>query len=129
MRRVAAVVRPQLNWTSPLAMSTSPQSASRTPSRYWRSVSMSNQPALVPSGRGRVASASMDACGCDDFASIFDRRTAEKDRDRYRKQGPDRTTRMLLDLIGRRWYAGTTLLDIGGGIGVIDREPLRSGVG
>jgi len=71
----------------------------------------------------------MDACGCDDFATIFDRRTAEKDRDRYRRKGPDPTTRMLLDLIGRRWYAGTTLLDIGGGIGVIDRELLRSGVG
>ena len=41
----------------------------------------------------------MDACGCDDFASLFDRRTAEKDRDRYRREGPDRTTRMLLDLI------------------------------
>ena len=71
----------------------------------------------------------MDACGCDDFASIFDRRTAEKDRDRYRRKGPDRTTRMLLDLIGRHPRAGTTLLDIGGGVGVIDRELLRSGVG
>ncbi|TMD29788.1 MAG: methyltransferase domain-containing protein [Chloroflexi bacterium] len=71
----------------------------------------------------------MDACGCDDFASIFDRRTAEKDRDRYRRKGPDRTTRMLLDLIGRHPRAGTTLLDIGGGVGVVDRELLRSGVG
>ncbi len=43
----------------------------------------------------------MDACGCVDFASIFDRRTAERDRDRYRRNGPDRTTRILLNMIGR----------------------------
>jgi hypothetical protein len=71
----------------------------------------------------------MDACGCDDFASIFDRRTAEDDRDRYRRKGPDRTTRMLLDLLAPYRSAGSTLLDIGGGIGVIDHELLRAGAG
>jgi magnesium-protoporphyrin O-methyltransferase len=71
----------------------------------------------------------MDACGCDDVFSIFDRRTAERDRDRYLRSGPDRTTRMLLDMIRPYVMAGTTLLDIGGGIGVIDHELLRAGVG
>lgn len=71
----------------------------------------------------------MDACGCDPLAAIFDRRTAERDRDRYRRNGPDRTTRLLLDMIGRNWLGGATLLDIGGGIGVIDRELLSAGVG
>jgi magnesium-protoporphyrin O-methyltransferase len=69
----------------------------------------------------------MDACGCDEFASIFDRRNADDDLRRYRRQGPDRTTRMLLDLIRARGVDGATVLDIGGGIGVIDHELLRAG--
>jgi SAM-dependent methyltransferase len=71
----------------------------------------------------------MDACGCDEFASIFDRRTAEGDRDRYKRKGPDRTTRMLLELLAPYRSAGSTLLDVGGGIGVIDHELLRAGAG
>lgn len=71
----------------------------------------------------------MDACGCDDFASIFDRRTAERDRDRYHKKGPDRTTRMLLDMIRPSLATGSTVLDVGGGIGVIDHELLLAGAG
>jgi len=69
----------------------------------------------------------MDACGCDDFASIFDRRNAEDDLRRYRRDGPDRTTRMLLDLIRAEGIEGATVLDVGGGIGVIDQELLRAG--
>jgi SAM-dependent methyltransferase len=71
----------------------------------------------------------MDACGCDDCFSIFDRRTAEGDRDRYRRSGPDRTTRQLLDLIRPYAAPGATVLDVGGGIGVIDHELLRAGAG
>jgi len=71
----------------------------------------------------------MDACGCDEFASIFDRRTAERDRDRYRRNGPDRTTRMLLELLEPYRSAGSSVLDIGGGIGIIDQELLRAGAG
>ena len=73
----------------------------------------------------------MDSCGCDGdgFASIFDRRNAEDDRDRYRRNGPDRTTRMLLELLAPYRSAGSTVLDIGGGIGIIDQELLRAGAG
>jgi SAM-dependent methyltransferase len=71
----------------------------------------------------------MDACGCDPLAAVFDRRTAERDRVRYHRSGPDRTTRLLLDMIGRHRVGGATLLDIGGGIGVIDRELLTAGAG
>jgi SAM-dependent methyltransferase len=70
----------------------------------------------------------VDGCDCQDF-SIFDRSAAEQDRERYRSRGPDRTTRMLLDLIGRQVAVGASLLDVGGGIGVIDHEMLRAGVG
>ena len=69
----------------------------------------------------------MDACGCDDGFEIFDRKTAESDLARYREQGPDRTTRLLLDMIGREGVGGASVLDVGGGIGTIDHELLRSG--
>jgi len=69
----------------------------------------------------------MTSCGCDGFASIFDEDTARRDRDRYRRQGPDRTTLMLLEMIRARAVDGITLLDVGGGIGVVDRELLRAG--
>jgi SAM-dependent methyltransferase len=71
----------------------------------------------------------MDACGCDDFFSIFDPAQAERDLERYRRQGPDRTTRLLLDLVRPYAGRGSTVLDVGGGIGVIDHELLRSGAG
>lgn len=69
----------------------------------------------------------MDACGCPSFAAIFDRRTAEHDRERYRKDGPDRTTAMLLEMIRLRGVVGASVLDVGGGIGILGRELLRSG--
>jgi magnesium-protoporphyrin O-methyltransferase len=71
----------------------------------------------------------MDACGCDGFASIFDEATAEGDRRRYAKNGPDKTTRMLLDMVRPYNAPGATVLDIGGGIGIIDQELLREGAG
>jgi len=68
----------------------------------------------------------MDSCGCDG-ATVFDRRTAVRDLDRYRRTGPDRTTRLLLDMIGGGRVAGSTVLDIGAGVGVIDGELIRRG--
>lgn len=69
----------------------------------------------------------MDACGCDDRPTPFDDRQARRDRERYRSGGPDETTRMLLDMIVSRGAAGATVLDIGGGIGVIDHELMAAG--
>jgi magnesium-protoporphyrin O-methyltransferase len=69
----------------------------------------------------------MDCCGCDGYATPFDTQEARKDRDRYHAAGPDETTRMLLDMIGSEAANGATVLDIGGGIGVIDQELLRRG--
>ncbi len=71
----------------------------------------------------------MGACTCDDFATMFDRSVAERDRASYQRDGPARTTRLLLDMIGRSRIMGASVLDIGGGIGVIDHELLRSGAG
>lgn len=69
----------------------------------------------------------MDACGCDPGFEIFDESTAKADLERYRREGPDATTRMLLDMIREHGVDGAVVLDIGGGIGVIDHELLRAG--
>jgi SAM-dependent methyltransferase len=71
----------------------------------------------------------MDACGCDRGFEIFDQKSADDDLDRYQHNGPDTTTAMLLGMIRERGVQGSSLLDIGGGIGVIDHELLRAGAG
>ena len=71
----------------------------------------------------------MDACGCDGFASVFDETTARRDRDRYHRDGPDTTTRLLLELLTPYRSAGSSVLDIGGGIGIVDLELLSAGAG
>jgi magnesium-protoporphyrin O-methyltransferase len=70
----------------------------------------------------------MDACGCDGF-EIFDQRSADADLERYRRHGPDTTTAMLLAMIRERGVGGSSILDVGGGIGVIDHELLVAGAG
>ncbi len=69
----------------------------------------------------------MECCGCDGYATPFDAEEARKDRKRYHADGPDETTRLLLDMVGSDAASGATVLDIGGGIGVIDQELLRRG--
>lgn len=71
----------------------------------------------------------MDACGCDPGFEIFDESTASADLERYRRHGPDTTTRMLLDMIKEHRVNGASVLDIGGGVGVIDHELLHAGAG
>ena len=69
----------------------------------------------------------MDACGCANALSVFDEKTAKADLARYRSRGPDRTTRMLLDMIRLVGLRHATVLDIGGGIGVIGHELVNDG--
>ncbi len=57
----------------------------------------------------------------------FSRRVAERDLRRYRRRGPDPITRILLAEL-RRWpLQGASILDVGGGIGVIGMELADSG--
>lgn len=65
-------------------------------------------------------------CGC---VNTFSTKDAEGDLERYRKQGPDRTTRALIDAIRAEGIEGASLLDIGGGIGAIQLELLAAGLG
>jgi hypothetical protein len=48
---------------------------------------------------------------------------------RYRSKGPARTTRLLLDRLRELGVEGRSLLDIGGGVGAIQHELARDGIG
>ena len=54
-------------------------------------------------------------------------RMAAKDLKRYRKKGADKTTRLLLDALKSEGLEGMTVLDIGGGVGVLQHELLKAG--
>ncbi|MGH7679808.1 MAG: methyltransferase [Gemmatimonadaceae bacterium] len=69
----------------------------------------------------------MDCCK-PDYDTVFGAKRAKKDLKRYRKKGPDKTTRVLIDALTATGVRHKTLLDIGGGIGVIDNEMLDAGV-
>ncbi len=67
---------------------------------------------------------------CTDFRSVagthFNDGHAVSDLKRYRRKGPNPTTRLLRDMVGREG-GGRTLLDVGGGIGALSFELLAEG--
>jgi 2-polyprenyl-3-methyl-5-hydroxy-6-metoxy-1,4-benzoquinol methylase len=69
----------------------------------------------------------MTSCCCQGVDQLFGERTAEHDLRRYRKRGPAKPTRVLLDALRREGIEHATVLDIGGGIGVIQQELLDAG--
>lgn len=69
----------------------------------------------------------MNCCQCEGIACHFDTERAQDDLRTYREQGPDTTTRMLVDALVSEGVAGMRLLDIGGGVGAIQHELLDAG--
>ena len=69
---------------------------------------------------------------CRGIVEVFDDASTRKKLKRFRRRGPDRTTRMLIDDLRRALSAagasGSTLLDIGAGIGAIHHELLNGSV-
>ena len=67
-------------------------------------------------------------CACA-VGNEFGERMARRDLDAFRRRGPDRTTRWLIEGLtaGERDLAGRTVLDIGAGIGAVHLELLRAG--
>jgi len=57
----------------------------------------------------------------------YDVKIAAADLRRYRKRGPNPWTRALVEALTAEGVQGTTLLDIGGGIGAIQHELLAAG--
>ena len=72
----------------------------------------------------------MDCCAhCIATGLLFSPKVAERDLRRYRRKGPDSTTRLILEELRRQPLEEASLLDIGGGIGVLGLELLAAGVG
>ncbi len=65
---------------------------------------------------------------CQGADRFFNQRIAAADLRDYRRHGPSGTTKRLLDALKAGGVAGLTLLDIGGGIGVIQHELRAAGV-
>ena len=53
---------------------------------------------------------------------------ATNDLKSYRQKGPTKTTRFLLTALKQAGVNGLTLLDVGGGVGIIQHELLPEGV-
>lgn len=70
----------------------------------------------------------MDCCQCHGIESVFDRKEAARKLREYRRSGPARTTRLLLDALTSGGVGGQTLLDVGGGIGAIQHALLGAGL-
>lgn len=73
----------------------------------------------------------MNCCQCEAIEREFNRKAVAKELKEYRKKGlewVDKTTRILIDALQAQGIKGMTLLDIGGGIGVIQHELLKAGV-
>lgn len=70
----------------------------------------------------------MDCCQCQGIECQFDQERVRQKLTSYRESGPNETTRMLLDVLKAEGVQGMTLLDIGGGVGVIQHELLKAGV-
>jgi hypothetical protein len=67
-------------------------------------------------------------CQCQGIEELFNQEQVDKDLRQYRRRGPDRTTRWLVDAIRRQAAGSRTLLDIGGGVGAIQHALLEAGV-
>lgn len=58
---------------------------------------------------------------------MFNDRAATRQLKRYRRKGPSRTTRLLVDHLEAAGVQGLTLLDIGGGVGAIQHALVEAG--
>lgn len=65
---------------------------------------------------------------CQSADRCFNQRVAASDLRDYHRHGPSGNTKRLLDVLRAAGVAGMTLLDIGGGIGVIQHELRAAGV-
>jgi 2-polyprenyl-3-methyl-5-hydroxy-6-metoxy-1,4-benzoquinol methylase len=61
------------------------------------------------------------------YEKLFGERSARRDVKRYRRKGLDETARLMVDFLRERGLEGAAVLEIGGGVGAIEAELLRSG--
>lgn len=77
-------------------------------------------------GRTKPSPACGPGCACA-VGNEFGERQARRDVAAYRRRGPDRTTRWLIEGLGAGGVDGLTVLDIGAGIGAVHLELLAAG--
>lgn len=70
----------------------------------------------------------MASCQCEGIEESFSPDYVKKELARYQRKGPDRTTQILTEAILERGVDGLTLLDIGGGVGMIQYALAEGGV-
>ena len=70
----------------------------------------------------------MTCSQCQGIEDLFSEAYVAGELKRYRKRGPDKTTRILIEALKKEGVKGETLLDIGGGLGAIQHELLQAGV-
>lgn len=66
-------------------------------------------------------------CCTVDYDAAFDARTARRDLVAYRRDGATGSTKRLIDELNKNGVAGASVLDIGGGVGVVGFELLAAG--
>jgi magnesium-protoporphyrin O-methyltransferase len=69
----------------------------------------------------------MSCSQCQGIEEQFDKKAAEGDLTSYRKKGLSKTTHGLVESVGKEGVEGMSVLDIGGGVGMIQHELLKDG--
>jgi SAM-dependent methyltransferase len=69
----------------------------------------------------------MTCCLCEGIDYQFDRKTAQRELRRFRRRGPNQSTKHLIDALRAAGTSGTSILDIGGGVGAIHHALLDAG--
>lgn len=67
------------------------------------------------------------SCCRPDYDAVFDQRMAKRELNAYRRRGASRETKRLVRALIAEGVEGATLLDIGGGVGIIGHELLAAG--
>ncbi|MGE5249242.1 MAG: class I SAM-dependent methyltransferase [Bacteroidota bacterium] len=70
----------------------------------------------------------MNCCQCQGIEETFSPEYVAGELDRYRRRGPAKTTLMLIEALKQAGVSGSTLLDIGGGVGAVQHALLAAGV-
>ena len=70
----------------------------------------------------------MDCCQCQGIEREFDRKSVLQELEDYQAGEVEKTTQWLIDALVELDISGNSLLDIGGGVGMIQHQLLQAGV-
>ena len=71
----------------------------------------------------------MSDCCHGAYADMFNENRARRDARGYRKRGLDAQSKQIFSFLSRHPLEGSTVLEVGGGIGAIQLELLKAGAG